>query len=73
MLEFRHRRPRTDGRMAKDRKTDLPAGIRDALSATRDVASVIGSGSYSYVDDRSPVSGSNVVQIRNGTAVLYTE
>lgn len=47
--------------------------IRDALSATRDVASVIGSGSYSYVDDRSPVSGSNVVQIRNGTAVLYTE
>lgn len=33
MLEFRHRRPRTDGRMAKDKKTDLPAGIRDALSA----------------------------------------
>jgi len=47
--------------------------IRDALAQTRDVASVIGSGSYSYVDDRSPVSGSNVVQIRNGAAVLYTE
>jgi len=47
--------------------------IRDALTTTRDVASVIGNGSYSYVDDRSPVSGSNVVQIRNGSAALYTE
>ncbi|MBA4208575.1 MAG: hypothetical protein C0454_03510 [Parvibaculum sp.] len=33
MLEFRHRRPRTDGRMARDRKPELPKGIREALSA----------------------------------------
>lgn len=33
MLDFARLPPRTDGHMAKDRKTELPKGIREALSA----------------------------------------
>ena len=43
--------------------------IRDALTHTKDVPVVVGSGRYSFKDDRIPVFGSNILQVKNGQFV----
>lgn len=44
-------------------------GIMKALTATKDVPVVIGSGSYSYDDRRYPVVGINVMTIKDGAFI----
>lgn len=70
MAAFGYAAVRLAVKAIRDAGSTDPGKLRAALAAIRDVPSVLGRGTFSFDENRSPVYHNIILQLRNGAPVL---